>query len=306
MCCFRRNLRHRISGRGRRSRDDGIISQRRLAATLPILLGLAELRMRNKCNRTHVRESLLLKILSALLLTLLLATAVPCQGQPQSEMPSPLELRIRAPLKWKKGCLILSVDRINHAPRTHFLPHHGLYIYTSVTEVPNEAGKKNGVEWINVYGFSDIGDWDAEPIAPGKTVHSEYCLAANVAAISEEQKTRREISVRGGLRIDAFYFLTKEDWETNRGQKEEMLKLSDDELKRMNVLYPQMNTIILPVPCSEVPGCTVNCETPPDVLYGEMRVVPDVDERWDGRGRAINEEIERKSQRCAGSKSASP
>jgi hypothetical protein len=252
-----------------------------------------------------LRESLLPKILSALSLTLVLATALPCEGRLQKEMPSPLEIRIRAPLKWKKGCLILSVDRINHAPRTLFLPHHGLYIFTPATEVPNEAGKKNGVEWINLYGLSDIGDWDAEPIAPGKTVHSEYCLAANVAVVNEEQKTRREIPVRERLRIDAFYFLTKGDWETNKGQKEEMLNLADDELKRMNVLYPQINTIFLPIPCSEV-GCVVDCETPPDVRYGEMRVVPDVYEEWDARGRAITEEIDRKSQRCAGSKSASP
>jgi hypothetical protein len=263
------------------------------------------MRMRNKCKRTDLRESLLPKILSALSLTLVLATALPCEGRLQKEMPSPLEIRIRAPLKWKKGCLILSVDRINHAPRTLFLPHHGLYIFTPATEVPNEAGKKNGVEWINLYGLSDIGDWDAEPIAPGKTVHSEYCLAANVAVVNEEQKTRREIPVRERLRIDAFYFLTKVDWETNKGQKEEMLNLADDELKRMNVLYPQINTIFLPIPCSEV-GCVVDCETPPDVRYGEMRVVPDVYEEWDARGRAITEEIDRKSQRCAGSKSASP
>jgi hypothetical protein len=263
------------------------------------------MKMRNKCKRTDSRESPWPKILSALSLTLVLATAVPCEGHLQKEMPSPLELRIRAPLKWKKGCLILSLDRINHASSTLFLPHHGLYIFTSVTEVPNEAGKKNGVEWINVYGLSDIGDWDAEPIAPGKAVHNEYCLAAKAAVVNIEQKTRREIPVRGRLRIDAFYFLTKEDWETNEGQKEEMLKLSDDEVKRMNVLYPQINSIFLLIPCSEV-GCAVNCETPPDVLYGEARVVPDVYEEWDARGRAINEEIDRKSQRCAGSKSASP
>jgi hypothetical protein len=264
------------------------------------------MRMRNKCDRTHVRESLLPKILSALSLTLVLAIALPCEGHLQKEMPSPLELRLVVPLRWQSGCLNVNIDRINHASSTLFLPHHGLYIYSSVVEVPNEAGKKNGVEWINVYGLSDLGDWDAEPIAPGETVHSEYCLAANVAVVNEEAETRREIPIRGRLRIDAFYFLTKEDWETNRSQKEEMLKLSDDELKRMNVLYPQVNAIILPVPCSEAAGCAANCETPPDVLYGEMRVVPDVYEEWDARGRAINEEIGRKSQRCAGPKSASP
>jgi hypothetical protein len=262
--------------------------------------------MRNRCNRTHLRESLLPKILSALSLALVLAAAVPCEGHLQKETPSPLEVRVTAPLRWQGDCLNVSIDRIDNASSTLFLPHHGLYIFSSVTEVPNEAGKKNGVEWINVYGLSDLGDWGAEPIAPGETVHSEYCLAANVAVVNQEEKTRREIPIRGRIRIDAFYFLTKEDRETNGGQKDAMLKLSDDEVKRMTVLYPQVNTIFLPVPCAEAPGCAAACETPPDVLYGEMRIVPDVYEEWDERGRAINEEIGRKSQRCAGSKSASP
>jgi hypothetical protein len=255
-------------------------------------------------------------LLFALSLTFVPAMATPHKDLPpkiifarlQNEKSSPLEVHITAPLRWENGCLHVSLDRIDKSLTPLFLPNKGIYIFTSVTEVPDESGKKKGVEWINIYGFTDIGDWEAEPIAPGKAVHSEVCLYPTIPVINLEKHTWREIAVRGRLRIDAYYFLTKRDWLTNKAQHEEMFKLSGNELKRMKVLYPQATTIFSPIPCSDN-SCASNCEEPPTVLYGESRVVPDVyqyEREWVVRGNAINEEIRQKTRPCSGSKSTSP
>ena len=55
----------------------------------------------------------------------------------------------------------------------------------------------------------------AAPIAPGATVHNDYSLRPVVAVVNLKKETRREIPLRGKLRVEAFYFLTGEDWQNN-------------------------------------------------------------------------------------------
>ena len=262
----------------------------------------------DRYKRSPGLSSFLSVILSGSLSLSAPATAIPQELQVSKENPAPLEIRISAPLRWHRDCLSISLDRINHSSRPLFLPTKGIWISLSVREVPDETGKTNGIEWINLYGLSDIGIWEADPIAPGKTVHSEYCLAPTIAVINLGQKTWREIPVQGKLRIDAYYFLTKEDWLTNRRQHQEMLELSEDELKRVTVLYPQASTAFSAIPCPER-SCASTCDVPPTVLYGELRIVPDVyvyDSDWVARGHAVNEELAKKTEPCSDSKSIPP
>ncbi len=255
-----------------------------------------------------MRESSLRKaVLAFLVIFFPVLVALQAASSPSDE-PKRLEVVVTAPLRWENGCLYLSLDRINHGSTPLFIPLKGLYIFTSVTELPDKTGRKNGVEWINIYGASDIGNWDAEPIAPDETIHSEYCLGPTIPVVSLERETWRKIPVRGRLRIDAYYFSTKEDWLTNKTQHEEMPRSSDDELKRMKVVYPHADTVFSRIPCSDE-SCPLGCAGPPAVLYGENRVIPDVyayDEKSVARGRLVDEELARRSRPCTASKPNSP
>jgi hypothetical protein len=261
---------------------------------------------RHSYNRAFSDKSFGPSLIFALL-TFIPAIGASHKAIQQVEKASPLEVHIKTPLRWENGCLNVSLDRINRSLSPLFLPMQGIYISASVTELPGESGKKKGVEWINIYGLTDIGDWEAEPIEPGKAVHSEFCLHPTIPVIDLEKHTWREIAVQGKLRIDAYFFLTKQDWLASKTQREEMLRLSEDELKRLKVSYPQAATVYSPIPCSEK-SCAPNCEEPPAVLYGESRVVPDVyryEEEWVARGHSINEEILRNKQPCSAPKPTS-
>jgi len=216
-------------------------------------------------------------------------------------LSAPLEIRLPLPVRWENGCLVVSLDRTNRTSSPLFLPHRDVDIYTSVQELPDAQGNKKGVEWINVVGLSDILSWEATPIAPGETVHKKYCLSPTVAVVHQQKKTHRELQLRGKLRIDAYYFLTEKDWLTNKAQHEAMLRMSEDELRRMEVLYPKVSTVEVAIPC-RANDCASQCDKPAALLYGEMRVVPDIysfHPDWKERGRAINDELARKSQPCS-------
>ena len=219
-----------------------------------------------------------------------------------SPLSAPLEIRLTLPVRWENGCLVVSLDRTNGTSSPLFLPHRDLDIYTSVQKLPDEQGNKKGIEWINVVGLSDILNWEATPIAPGETVHKRYCLSPTVAVVHQQKKTHRELQLRGKLRIDAYYFLTEKDWLTNKAQHDAMLRMSEDELRRMEVLYPEVSTVEVEIPC-RANDCASQCDKPAALLPGEMRVVPDIysfHPDWKERGRAINDEMARKSPPCSG------
>lgn len=162
------------------------------------------------------------------------------QGDPaQEKVPEPLEIRLAKPPQWKDGCLSVNLDRTNHSPLPRFLPVKGLYIYSSVSEVGDDADKDPEHGWRNVYGLSDLGDWGATAIAPGTTVHDEFCLGSTIPVVSLERQTRREIPLRGRLKIDAYYFLTEEDWQKNKSQKEEMLRTPASQWRQTDFCTPR-------------------------------------------------------------------
>jgi hypothetical protein len=223
------------------------------------------------------------------------------QGDPAREkVPEPLEIRLTKPPQWKDDCLSVSLDRTNRSSLTRFLPVKGLYVDSSVNEIEDDADKKPEQGWRNAYGLSDLGDWGATAIAPGKTVHDELCLFSTIVVVNLERQTRREIPLRGRLKIDAYYFLTEEDWQKNKSQKEEMLRTPANQRRETDILYPRVVTLFTAIPCRE-DGCPSRCDDPPPILHGENRVVPDVfdfEPDWKARGKTVGEKLARKYPPC--------
>jgi hypothetical protein len=246
--------------------------------------------------------SVTLPLMSALFLQLFACSYAAPQGRDQSQegISHPLEIRVFNPLRWEKGCLNVSVERVNRSSAPLFLPVMGLNVSTSVNQSGDKARRSEEQEWINVYGTSDLVSWDATPIAPGSTVRDEHCLAPSVAVVHLQKKTRREIPLRGKLKIDAYYFLTEKDWLKNKSQREEMTSMPSKQRKKVARQEPQSITIILTIPCHEG-TCISGCSIPPLIIQGENRVVPDVFDSpdWERRGRAVSEQLEHKSPSCS-------
>jgi len=222
-------------------------------------------------------------------------------NQAQERPSAPLEIRLVEPPQWQKGCLNISLDRINHSSSPLFLPDMGLYIYTSVKELRDDDETQITQGWINVYGASDIVSWEATAIAPGATVHDRECLPAEVFVVNLKTKTRREIPVHGKLRIDASYFLTEKEWQQNKSSNEEMLRTPPDQWDKMTRHDPKVVTIYSAIPCRK-PGCESFCNDPPLILRGENRVLPDVfylDPDYEVRGKKVSEELARKFPACS-------
>jgi hypothetical protein len=171
---------------------------------------------------------------------------------------------------------------------------------TSFSHSVNESGEGNEQNWINLYGVFDMVSFDATPLAPGMTRHDEICyIRPSVRVTNLKAKTIRRIPVRGKLRIDAYYFLTKEDWLSNKTQHERTSQIPPDELARTGRLEPQVATVEATIPCHDT-GCRSGCDNPPVVLDGERAFLfTPSDAEWEARGRAISEELARKSPSCA-------
>lgn len=173
----------------------------------------------------------------------------------------------------------------------------GLYIYGSVNEVSDGTDKKIERQWLNFYGATDIIVWEAAPIASGGVVHGDYCLPPKVPVMNFEAKTHREVALRGTLRIDAYYFPTEGDWEKNKAQHEQMLRIPPKQWKDITLDEPKIVTIFSNVPCQV--SCGSGCDNPAPIVHGEKRVVPDIPEHdWEVRGKAVGDELARKFPAC--------
>jgi hypothetical protein len=226
--------------------------------------------------------------------------SAPMSAQAQKAAQAPLEIRLTKHPKWEKGCLSLGVDRVNGSSGPLFLLVNGLYISTSVTEVGNDAGKTDVRQWVNIYGMSDIVNWEASSLAPGATIHDDLCVGPDIAVVSLERKSRRKIPLRGKLRIDAYYFLTEMDWRKYKLQHEEMGRTPPKQWNKIERHDPQVITAFAPIPCLET-GCPSGCDIPPFVLHGETSVMPDVSDslpQYAERGKAISDDIARRRPAC--------
>ena len=209
-----------------------------------------------------------------------------------------LEIRITRALQWENGCLQISLELVNRSTASLFLPMQGLNIASSAKLSRSVAGQSDEEKWLTVNSGSEIVVLEAKRLAPGESAHDSYCVAESIAVISLQRKTRREIRVQGKLRIHQSYFLTEQDWLTHKAQREQMFR--NPPSKWPKLLKPQVSTIEMPIPCLKA-GCNAQCIEPPLVLEGENPVIPDVvrdNQEWNERGKAIAEELARKSSPC--------
>jgi hypothetical protein len=214
------------------------------------------------------------------------------------ESQHPLEVFITERLQWANGCLQVDIARVNRSSNPVFLPGNGLYIYSSGVESVPPSGHNPEVSWFPVYGASDLLDLSAEPLAPGETKHSKACVGPAFYVTNMKKETRREVPVRGQLRIDAYYFRTERDWLKNKSQREEMLRTTPANWPK--VQEAEVSTVIMSIPVRES-ALNPDCDGPPIVLDGEVVIVPDVasyQREWNERGKAINDELAQKLSPC--------
>jgi hypothetical protein len=221
---------------------------------------------------------------------------VACQRTQEQPSQQPLEVRVTAP-SWEKSCLKIGVDRINHSSTPLYLSGTGPYISLAVKDEATATGNSQDTRWVNVDGLTEVLSWEAAPITPGATVHNDYCFRAAVAVVNLTKETRREIPLRGRLRVEAFYFLSEEEWKKNKHYHEVMFSEHSKPWKRPEFQKTESTTAYVEIPCHEV-GCNPECEKPPIVLRDEQRILPDFyyfEEKANARGRAIGDKLARKS-----------
>jgi hypothetical protein len=229
------------------------------------------------------------------------------EPQVDKEAATPLEIRMTAPLRWEKGCLLVTLDRINHSLAPLFLTKMGPYFYLALDVSADKTNTEGTLEWINLSGISDIRNLEAFALAPGATVHDEFCFSPTVWVVNLKRETRREIPVGGKLRVDVSYFPTEESWKRNKQWYidpptyiEREGKPSDPPLK----IAPKWTRIFAEIPCSD-PACGSDCMRLPRGLPGEVRPVPDVffiTPEWNNRGKMVTDELARKFPACSGEK----
>jgi hypothetical protein len=215
-------------------------------------------------------------------LLLLLAATGLAHGQEFSPgvkevTPPPLQIRPKT-LAWKGNCLKVSIVRSNRSNSPIFLPFYGFEINSSVTDATNALGQGKGQAWLSVIGGSDIIVSAVTRLGPGEIKNDDFCLADSITVVKRENKMRRQVPVRGVLRITAAYFPEAHGWQISNAQREEMSTTPRAKWKNADRSNRGQVTIELPIPChrGEIhPDCTV----PPVVFAGEGPVlVPDTGE----------------------------
>jgi hypothetical protein len=231
------------------------------------------------------------------------------ETQPEKEAPASLEVRITSPPRWEKGCLFVALDRTNHSSSTLFLTTMGPYFYIALDVSNGGANKGDGIEWVNIYGIVDIVVRGASRLAPGATVHNEFCFSPSIWVVNSKKETRREIPVRGRLRVDVSYFRTEESWTGNKEWYDTNIppRLGPDGKpgEPPRNVAPEWAQVFAAIPCSDA-DCKSDCIAPPVGLPDEFRAVPDayyIFPRWNERGRLLTEELARKFPSCSEDKS---
>jgi hypothetical protein len=228
----------------------------------------------------------------------LVPPAIANPHQSQGKPPASLEVRLTSPPRWENGCLLVSLDRINRSSSSIYLTKMGPYFYIALSVSPTGPEEVN---WVNVYGVSDLKTSDAVPLLPASTVHNEFCLAPTIWVVDREKQTHREIPVRGKLRIDASFFSSEDAWRANKEShsKNVIPPLRPD--APVNVPEPEWSRTFAAIPCPPNSNCIGSCQQPPSGLQGEYRAVPDVyglDPEWNARGKLLTEELNTKFPGC--------
>jgi hypothetical protein len=271
----------------------GLNRLKALRYTLPDAFHLAG----NQKNSRTTGGKLLSPQLSFLML-LILFSALLFQQKAQSQQESriPLEIHLSEPLRWENGCLVTSIDRKNRSSNSLFLPKMGPYFDVAL-DVSSRDHSQGGDElaWVNIFGTVDIIDTRSESVAPGIIVHNAFCFAPTVWVSNIDKNTRREIPIRGKMRIKVSYFLSEED-------SKSYAKFGEvGPLGRPR----QWITIFADIPCPKS-TCESDCNKPPIGILGELRMVPDAGQffpEMTAKGKELTDALLRKFPPCSGDKS---
>jgi hypothetical protein len=168
-------------------------------------------RMDDKNSRTN--GDTLLSSRLPLLMVLICFPGSVCHQQVQSQQESlaPRETRLAEPLRWENGCLAAKVDHINRTSGPLFLTKMGPYFDFAVDVSKDDSQTGDDLEWVNSFGVIDILDERSDLVAPGSSVHNSFCFDPTVWVTNIHRKTRREIAVRGKMRIEVSFFLNEMD-----------------------------------------------------------------------------------------------
>ena len=203
-----------------------------------------------------------------------------------------LEIHVDTP-KWINGCLDLTVERVNTSAQTLYLPEwEGVIFSLSTRLIHNDTSKKDQEIWREFYGLSDIVYLDAYQLAAGSKTTDHFCLPETFVVVNQQGKTRRQVAVRGRLKILASYFASEEGWRTYRAENEKPWPAP---------WRSPSASLEIPLPCSPQSECTGDCTTPPPITEGERFVVPDVFQSykdWNERGKALAVTLSRKYSAC--------
>jgi hypothetical protein len=195
--------------------------------------------------------------------------------------------------KWVNGCLDLTVERVNISAQTLYLPEWDAVIFSLSTRLIHDDPRKKDQEiWLEFYGRSDIVYLDAYQLAAGSKTTDHFCLPETFAVVNQQGKTRRQVAVRGRLKIVAGYFAS---------EKDSRLYKAENEQRFATPWRSPSASLEIPLPCSPQSECTAECTTPPPTTEGERIVVPDVFQfykDWNERGKALADTLSQKYPAC--------
>jgi hypothetical protein len=198
---------------------------------------------------------------------------------PASQM---LEIHVNTPT-WLNGCLDLTIERVNVSSQTIYLSDWDSFSFSlSARQIHNDRKNEDRDVWLLFYGPNDRVDPDAREFPAGSRTTDHFCLPETFSVVNKQQKTRRQVEVRGRVKIAASYFPTEEEWKASRAEQE----------KHMPTPWRSPSASVeMIVPCLPQSECVMNCKTAVPIIEGESIVVPDVFRSykdWNDRGNALS------------------
>jgi hypothetical protein len=235
-----------------------------------------------------------------LLLFFLTGLSISSAPRLQQEVPALLEVHFVDPMRWESGCLRGGLDILNHSPSPLFLTQMGPYFYVPLDVSKDEPGNGEKLEWVNIYGVTDMVSMEADALAAGSSVHRDFCFQPTAWVVNMNRKTRREIPVRGKLRVEVSYFASEGEWKKWKDS-------SGDESKQIQ-RSRLWSRALAKIPCPNT-TCDSDCNRPPVGVHGEGRLVPDTAEffpEMNARGKKLTDELSRKFPPCSGANTSEP
>jgi hypothetical protein len=222
--------------------------------------------------------------------------------QTGSTTSPPLEIHVSL-LRWENACLLVGLDLTNHSNVPVFLTVMGPYFDVALDVSKDDSSNHDALDWVNVRGVSNVVSWDAEPLAPNSPSHKNYCIGETVWVVNQKKETRREIPIRGKMRISASFFLNEDVWKKNKAwhYDPKLAAVPRNPWNPPEDIAPKWSTVTIDIPC---PNATFkqDCARSPLGFHGEGRVVPDVyfiDAEWNRRGETVTNGLNRKYSPCA-------